>query len=76
MTRYLSAKNRMTDDFERKFTHLEGEVVYDARTRQGPWACMTEESYQEHGRRPLALGTGLGQKYVRNKVGELVKVEG
>lgn len=74
MTRYLSAENRMTDDFERRFTHKEGELVYDARTRQGPWACMTEESFKEEG--AGTLGVGHGQVYRRNKVGELVKVGG
>ena len=74
MTRYVSAEKAKQDDFGQPFTGKEGEVVYDAKTKGGPWAMMTETSFQMfgHGR----LGLGLGQKYVRNAAGELHKVEG
>jgi hypothetical protein len=72
--RYLSAEGRNTDDFGISFTKREGEIVYDAKTAMGPWACMTEDSYEIYG---LArLGTGFGQKYRRDKAGQLHKVEG
>jgi len=74
MTRYVSAEALNTDDFGDKFTHKVGEVVYDAKTRHGPWATMTQRSFDMNG--PKRLGTGFGQKYVRNELGQLHKVEG
>lgn len=79
MTRYLSAEKRHSDDFGDSFTQAVGEVVYDAATRgsngrHGPWATMTQRSYDMNG--VGKLGTGFGQKYVRNEHGELHKVEG
>jgi len=74
MPRYLSAESRAADDFGVPMTKREGEVVYDAATRGGPWACMTERSWRMHGRG--MLGLGRGQKYQRNAAGELHKVEG
>jgi hypothetical protein len=74
MTRYLSAEKLAHDDFEQPFTGAVGEVVYDAATWMGPWATMTEASFAVYGRGKLGLG--LGQKYVRNAEGHLVKVEG
>lgn len=71
--RYLSAEGRNTDDFGSPFTNKEGEHVYDARTAMGPWATMSEDSFEMYG---LGLGTGRGQKYRRNAEGHLVKVEG
>ena len=79
MSRYLSAEKLHQDDFGDTFTKQEGEVVYDACTRgrngrAGPWATMTQRSYDMNGMG--RLGTGFGQKYVRNAAGELHKVEG
>lgn len=74
MTRYLSAERMTKDDFDQPFTMEEGEVVYDAATRMGPWATMTQASFDVFGRGQLGLG--LGQKYVRNAAGELHKTEG
>lgn len=79
MTRYLSAEKRHNDDFGDKFTKTAGEVVYDGVTRApngryGPWACMTQRSFELNG--VGKLGLGIGQKYVRNEYGELHKVEG
>lgn len=72
--RYISAEKLTEDDFGVPFTKAEGEVVYDARTKRGLWACMTQKSYDQHG--TGKLGTGFGQKYVRNAEGHLVKSEG
>lgn len=74
MTRYLSAEKMDKDDFGVPFTKEKGEVVYDAKTKGGPWAMMTEKSFREHGFG--RLGMGWGQRYERNKDGELHKVEG
>jgi hypothetical protein len=74
--RYLSAEKMSQDDFGVQFTNQPGEVIYDAATRHGPWATMTEASYQSHARQPGELGIGYGQKYTRNDAGELVLTEG
>lgn len=79
MSRFLSAEKLHQDDFGDTFTKKEGEVVYDAATRgrngrMGPWATMTQRSWEMNG--GGRLGTGFGQKYVRNAAGELHKVEG
>lgn len=73
--RYVSAERMAADDFGRRFTMKEGEVVYDAMTKhRGQWATMTQTSYKAHG--AGKLGTGYGQKYVRQANGQLHKVEG
>lgn len=79
MGRYLSAEKAHTDDFGDDFIKQEGEFVYDAATkmrngRLGPWAMMTQRSWELNGYGKLGLG--LGQKYKRNADGELHKVEG
>ena len=74
MSRYLSAETMTKDDFGVEFTNLEGEIIYDAATVQGPSATMTQASFKAHARGQL--GTGKGQKYQRNAAGELHKVEG
>ena len=74
MTRYFSAERATHDDFAYPFTGKEGEVVYDAKTKGGPWAMMSETAYKIFG--AGKLGTGYGQKYVRNAAGELHKVKG
>ena len=74
MTRYLSAESMKTDDFGMQLTQETGEIIYDAKTRMGPWATMNEFSFKMYGLGKL--GTGFGQKYVRNSAGELHKVEG
>jgi len=70
--RYLSAEKMSQDDFGVKFTNEPGEVIYDAATKQGPWATMTQASYDLHAA-PHGLGLGKGQKYVRQQNGELHK---
>ena len=74
MTRYLSAEKMSKDDFGVEFTNKEGEIVYDAKTRMGLWATMSETSFKKYGKG--RLGIGFGQKYRRNDAGELHKVEG
>lgn len=74
MTRYVSAEVMSQDDFEVQFTNKVGEVVYDGKTKYGPWATMTQQSYEAHG--IGALGIGYGQKYVRDENGHLNLAEG
>ena len=72
--RYVSAERMTHDDFGKPFTNKEGELVYDAKTAQGPWATMTHASFLMFG--AGQLGLGFGQKYKRTAEGHLVKVEG
>ena len=73
--RYVSAEVMTKDDFDVPFTNQPGEVIYDARLAQTTmWATMTQVSWEKHG--CGFLGTGSGQKYVRQVNGELHKVEG
>jgi len=76
--RYLSAENMTNDDFEIPFTHGIGEVVYDAKTIYDSWATMTQKSFESYAHQSVRgnLGTGRGQKYVRNAEGHLVLTEG
>lgn len=74
VVRYLSAEKREFDDFEDMISKKVGDHVYDAKTKYGPWATMTQKSFEKHGLG--LLGTGWGQKYQRNEAGQLVKVEG
>lgn len=77
--RYLSAETLDQDDFGDFFTHKPGEVVWDAKTQMGPWATMTEKSFNMNAHRHVRHNGGAqgwGQKYVRQTNGELHKVEG
>jgi len=47
-------------------------IIYDARTRAGPWAYLCESCFRELG---CGLGTGFGQKYAKERE-RFVKVEG
>lgn len=49
MIRYVSAEKREFDDFEDRLTGKAGETVYDAKTKYGPWATMTQKSFEKHG---------------------------
>lgn len=62
------------DDFDRPYDLKEGGIMYDAKTRRGPWANMSEESFQEHGYG--RLGPGFGQKYQMQADGRWLKIEG
>lgn len=57
------------DDFGRPY----GEVMYDAKTRHGPWANMSEESFRLESGTGGRLGIGLGQKYRRQPDGRWLK---
>jgi hypothetical protein len=46
--------------------------LIDGATREGPWAVMCPKCHRIHG---CGLGSGVGQKYVRNLYGEFIKVE-
>lgn len=72
--RYLSAERMTKDDAGRHFTNQVGEIVYDAKTIYGPWATMTQETYDQIG--TGQLGIGFGQKYKRDENGHLNCVEG
>ena len=58
------------DDFDSPY----GDVMYDGKTRMGPWANMTEDSWKRYG--VGRLGTGFGQKYEKQPDGKWLKVEG
>jgi hypothetical protein len=49
-------------------------IMIDARTKHGPWANMSLKSWRVHGLGKL--GTGYGQKYVKQADGRWLKVEG
>jgi len=59
------------DDFGLPY---DGKVMYDAKTKMGPWANMSEVSWKQHG--IGMLGTGYGQKYEKQVDGRWLKVEG
>jgi hypothetical protein len=68
-TRYLSAEGKTKDDFGLPFLMMAGEFVYDGQTKAGPWAMMSQISWEFYG--CGQLGLGKGQKYVRQENGEL-----
>ena len=57
------------DDFGKPYDN----VMYDAKTKQGPWANMSSASWKIYG--VGKLGTGYGQKYVKQADGRWLKVE-
>tara|TARA_R110000868_G_scaffold307378_3_gene568866 strand:+ start:4990 stop:5223 length:234 start_codon:yes stop_codon:yes gene_type:complete len=73
--RYVSAEGLKADDFGVPFTMRTGERVYDARTLNGQWATMTHSSWLDWRAMPR-LGTGYGQRYIRQANGELHKEAG
>jgi hypothetical protein len=68
-TRWLSPVP-MVDDFGDPIV----DTFIDGKTRQGPWGIMTAKSFARHGYR--RLGTGYGQKYVKQADGKWLCVEG
>jgi hypothetical protein len=58
------------DDFGIKYE----KVMYDGKTRQGPWANMSQRSWDVHG--CGKLGTGYVQKYAKQDDGRWLKVAG
>ena len=51
-----------------------GAVMYDGKTKHGPWAIMSETAWELYG--CGQLGAGFGQKYRRNSAGEFYISEG
>ncbi len=45
--------------------------LYDAKTKLGPWATMCGYCFEGLG---IGLGTGKGQKYVKDETGQFVSV--
>jgi hypothetical protein len=58
------------DDFGAQYDN----IMIDGKTRIGPWANMTQESWRCHG--VGCLGTGYGQKYQKQTDGSWLKIEG
>lgn len=48
------------------------DILYDAKIREGCWATLCESCWNVHG---IGLGTGKGQKYIVNQLGEFEKDE-
>lgn len=59
------------DDFGYPIT----DVFYDAKTKMGPWATMSEKGWK-YNRASPKLGTGYGQKYEKQADGRWLKTEG
>ena len=47
------------------------DTLYDAKTFRGVWATMCQDCFNHYG---VGLGSGRGQKYVKNDKGEFEKV--
>lgn len=47
--------------------------IIDGKTKQGPWAIMTPQSYVKHG---VGLGIGLGQLYEKQRDGKWLLIKG
>lgn len=60
------------DDFGRPYAG----TMIDGKTRHGPWANMTAESWAVESGTDGQLGTGLGQCYAQQSDGRWLKVEG
>jgi hypothetical protein len=55
------------------FGQLIVNVFYDGKTKMGPWAIMSEASWQRKG--IGRTGIGFGQKYEKQEDGKWLKVE-
>jgi len=53
---------------------IEG-VLYDARTKFGPWATMDKMCWLDN-RMSDRIGTGSAQKYIEQQPGKFVKSQG
>lgn len=58
------------DDFGLKIT----DTIYDGKTTLGPWALMSQASWNQYG--IGRVGLGYGQKYKKQSDGRWLKVEG
>ena len=56
------------------FGNVIGDEFIDGKTREGPWALMSMESWKVHGVR--ILGVGYGQRYKKQANGRWLKVGG
>ncbi len=56
------------------FESLYNGTMYDGKTKMGPWANMSEWSWNKYG--VGKLGIGSGQKYKKQPDGRWLKVEG
>lgn len=55
------------------FKELKLEFLIDGKTVYGPWACMCEKCFAQHG---VGSGQGSGQKYQLQSNGVYLKVAG
>lgn len=62
------------DDFGVPYDLEPGGIMYDAKTRHGPWANMTPSSFHLEG--CGRLGPGFGQKYQLQPDKRWLKIEG
>lgn len=69
---YWSSPVGENDDFGMPITN----TIIDGKTRLGPWALMTPESWEFYNGTGGRFGTGLAQKYERQADGRWLKVEG
>lgn len=67
---YWSGPVSAKDDFGDAIT----DTFIDGKTKMGPWANMTPDSFKKHG--AGKLGTGYGQKYEKQEDGKWLKTEG
>jgi hypothetical protein len=58
------------DDFGVPYKNL----MFDAKTKNGQWANMTEQSFRNYGHG--TLGTGYGQMYEKQPDGRWLKIKG
>ena len=59
-----------TDDFGAPY----GDVMYDGKTKMGPWANMSKASWARYG--VGKVGQGYAQKYQKQADGRWLKVGG
>lgn len=73
MVRYWTGPVPKVDDFGSPIT----DEFIDGKTRSGPWATMSPESFAKYRMaRDGSLGMGLGQRYKLQPDGKWLKVEG
>ncbi len=68
--RYWTGPLGDKDDFDDPYR----DVMYDGKTKMGPWANMTAASWEKYG--VGCTGTGFAQKYAKQPDGRWLKVEG
>jgi hypothetical protein len=63
------------------FGHPINDIVIDGKTKTGPWALMTPESYKENAYHrevngDVKFGLGIAQKYQKQSDGKWLKIQG